>query len=83
MTQVPCYKCGEVGHLMGECTQMGRFALGNQIYDHSPKETIPYCHIVKRTGTGQKTAERQKYHKRKIKCEIGIKRLIKIYSKGI
>ena len=25
--RIPCYKCGEMGHLTGECTQMGRFSL--------------------------------------------------------
>ena len=28
--RVPCYKCGEMGHLADKCTQMGRFALRNK-----------------------------------------------------
>ena len=50
MTQISCYKCGESGHLLGECSQMGRFALRHQIYDHTPKETITYCHQCKEDG---------------------------------
>ena len=50
LTQAPCYKCGELGYLPGECSQMGRFALRHQIYDHSPKETIPFCHQCKEDG---------------------------------
>ena len=31
-----------MGHLAGECTQMGRFALRHQIYDPSPSESSQF-----------------------------------------
>ena len=49
-TGVSCYKCGKMGHLAGECTQMGRFALRHQIYDPPSKEVTPFCHNCKKEG---------------------------------
>ena len=49
-TGVPCYKCGKMGHLAGECSQMGRFALRHQIYDPPPKEARPFCQHCKEMG---------------------------------
>ena len=47
---VSCYKCGKMGHLAGESTQMGRFALRHQIYDPPLKEMTPFCHNCKKEG---------------------------------
>ena len=33
LTRVPCYKCWDLGHIAGECSQMERFAIRHQIYD--------------------------------------------------
>ena len=45
--QTSCYKCGEMGHLAYECTQMGRFSLLHQIYEPPLREIKPYCHHCK------------------------------------
>ena len=47
---IPCYKYGEMGHLVEECTQMGRFPLRHQIYDPAPNEIRQYCYRCKEEG---------------------------------
>ena len=47
-----------MGHLAGECTQMGRFALRHQIYDPPPKETRPFCQRCKEEGHWMKDCVR-------------------------
>ena len=50
--------CGELGHIVGECSQMGRFTLRHQIYDHSSKETRPFCQQCRGDGHWMKDCKR-------------------------
>ena len=47
-----------MGHLAGECAQMGRFALRHQIYDPPSKETRPFCQHCKEEGHWMKDCVR-------------------------
>ena len=58
LIRAPCYKCGKMGHIAGECSQIGRFALRHQIYDQPPREENPFCQQCQKEGHWTKNCKK-------------------------
>ena len=58
--QASCYKCGEMGHLAYECTQIGRFGLRHQIYEPPQQGIKPFCYHCKNEGHSLETCPQAK-----------------------
>ena len=60
LTKEPCYKCGKLGHIVGEGSQMGRFALRHQIYENPNRETKPFCQKCREEGHWKENCKKAK-----------------------